>query len=90
MIVIVSEKDGSFDVGGVQILHRFDNGYGASIVKNEYSHGGSEGLWELAVIRWNGEKFSLVYHTSITDDVLGYLSDSEVQEVLERIEALEA
>ena len=39
--------------GAVQKLYKFANGYGASVVKGEHTYGGDEGLWELAVIRFN-------------------------------------
>lgn len=76
--------------GGVQKLYRFDNGYGASVVKNQYSYGGEKGLWELAVIRWRNNDFDLVYDTPITDDVLGYLTEEHVQKTLLQIQELES
>ena len=42
-------------MGGVQKLYRFDNGYGASVVRSQYTYGGKEGLWELAVARYTGD-----------------------------------
>lgn len=62
----------------------FTNGYGASIVSHEYSYGGSQGLYELAVLR--GDK--LCYNTPVTSDVLGYLSEKDVEDYLQRIENL--
>ena len=78
-------------MGGTQKLYRFANGYGASVVQSPYSYGGNRGLWELAVTKYAGEdndSFSLTYSTEITDDVLGYLNEVEVDELLARIEAL--
>jgi len=43
------------------------------------------GLWELAVI---GKDGSLCYDTPITDDVLGYLTEEEVNNTLVLIEQL--
>lgn len=77
-------------LGGVQKLYRFDNGYGASVVKNQCSYGGKKGLWELAVIRWRNNDFDLVYDTPITDDVLGYLTEEDVQKTLLQIQELES
>lgn len=74
--------------GNRQVLHRFENGYGASVIQGPYSYGGGEGLYELGVIVWEGEKYGLTYDTPITDDVLGYLTPEEVDEALSRIEAL--
>jgi hypothetical protein len=83
--------------GGVQTVHKFDNGYGASVVKAPNvgfwgtSYGYDEGLWELAVLDFvSDEEYSLTYSTPITNDVLGSLSDEDVLAVLARIEALES
>lgn len=65
-----------------QVVLKFPNDYGASIVRDEYTYGGKEGLFELAVIKWVDDKFDICYDTPITDDVIGYLSGSEVIEVL--------
>jgi hypothetical protein len=71
--------------GGVQFHFKADNGYGASIVQHSFSYGHKQGLWELAVI---GKEGQLDYTTPITDDVLGYLSEEEVNETLDKIAAL--
>lgn len=78
--------------GGTQRIYRFDNGYGASVVRFPGTYGYEDGLWELAVIRFVDDsmsKFYLVYDTPITDDVLGRLPEEEVERVLKEIEALE-
>jgi hypothetical protein len=72
-------------MGGIQAIVQFTNGYGASIVKTPYTYGGSEGLYELAVLGTDG---SLTYDTPITDDVLGSLDENEVSEILEKIQKL--
>jgi hypothetical protein len=63
----------------------FENGYGASVVRHEYSYGGKDGLYELAVLNNDGE---LTYETPITNDVLAYLTDKDVTEVLIKIQQL--
>jgi hypothetical protein len=70
---------------GVQYHYKADNGYGASIVQTTYSYGGKDGLWELAVLDSDGQ---ITYNTAITNDVLGYLSEEEVNETLEKIKNL--
>ena len=62
----------------------FPNGLGASVVRSKYSYGGRNGLWELAVVRGH----EIVYDTPITHDVLGYLTDADVEKVLAQIEAI--
>jgi len=71
--------------GGIQYHFKADNGYGASIVKHSFSYGHEDGLWELAVI---GKDGGLCYTTPITSDVLGYLTEKEVNETLVKIAEL--
>lgn len=71
--------------GGSQRRYKFDNGYGASVVRGPYSYGGDAGLFELAVLDSAGK---LTYDTPITDDVIGYLTDDAVEALLAEIAAL--
>lgn len=81
---------------GTQRLFRFDNGLGASVIQFEImpgvgSYGAAQGLWELAVLRFAGDglqDFELSYDTGITDDVMGHLTEDEVQETLAKIRDL--
>lgn len=78
--------------GGIQKIYRFANGYGASVIQSEFSYGGTEGKWELAVVTFENEKpnsFHITYQTPITSDVLGYLSQYDVDRYLEEINDLE-
>ena len=72
-------------LGGVQKVYQFPNGYGASVVKHDHSYGGSQGLWELAVLGKDGE---LNYETPVASNVLGWLTDEEVDGVLAQINEL--
>lgn len=78
--------------GGPQRLYRFPNGYGASVVSHHFSYGGEAGLWELAVIKYDDDDpvdgGELCYSTPVTDDVLGWLTDDDVDAALAQIEAL--
>ena len=77
-------KEVSSHHGGVQKVYEFDNGYGASVIMHQGSYGFSKGLWELAVLE-NGE---LCYDTPITNDVIGHLSEAEVNKYLKQIKEL--
>jgi hypothetical protein len=72
-------------MGGVMSRIQFENGYGASVVKTDYTYGGDKGLYELAVLDSEG---SLTYATSVTDDVIGYLRPEDVTDVMEKIQQL--
>ncbi len=69
----------------IQAHIKFDNGYGASVVRTKSSYGGAAGLYELAVLDKEGE---LCYNTPITSDTLGWLKEDDVTAALQRIEAL--
>ena len=60
---------------GQQCIVQFSNGYGASIVKGEHTYGGKDG--------------HITYDTPITNDVLGYLSEEDVEKILTDIKNLE-
>lgn len=74
-----------FGAGSRSVQYVFPNGYGASVVKHWGSYGGSQGLWELAVMQDN----EICYSTPITNDVLGHLTPEEVTSTLEKIYKLE-
>lgn len=78
--------------GGTQLVFRFPNGYGASVVCHDHSYGGSAGLWELAVLKYydDADGFNLDYTTAVADDVLGHLTDERVNGLLRSIAALRA
>jgi hypothetical protein len=69
---------------GIVSRTKFDNGYEVSVVKSPYSYGGDKGLYELAIFKDD----EICYDTPITNDVLGYLSDKDVTEVLIKIQQL--
>lgn len=64
---------------------QFGNGFGASVIRNDYSYGGKDGLFELMVT----DEYGFPEYTSpITDDVVGWLSARDVVMLLRRIEGL--
>ena len=86
------------NLDGVQRIYRFDNGYGASVIRGKISDGNyssytsNEKEWELAVLKFTGndiKDYELCYDTPITDDVVGHLAEDEVEKMLEDISKLE-
>lgn len=81
---------------GAHYIFRFPNAYGASVVKTFGSEGFMQDLWELAVIVYDEkdklapDEYELAYPYSILGDrdVLGYLTDKEVREILTKIKNL--
>lgn len=88
---------------GTQKIWRFDNGFGASVVRFSLSrlfdgeklgsYGVDAGLWELAVVKWESKEddildFEITYETKITSDVVGHLSEDEVVCLLNEIREL--
>lgn len=71
----------------LQKLYRFSNGYGASVIRGEYTYGGDEGNWELAVLKFEGEGYHLAYPKQICadEDVIGWLTDDQVDDLLVKI-----
>ena len=74
-------REGFRDSQAVAVL---PNGYSASIVCHEFSYGGSEGLYELAVLL-DGR---ICYTTPITEDVIGYMSEQDVLDTCKLIAEL--
>jgi hypothetical protein len=73
---------------GIWARKFFPNGYGASVIRSDYSYGGEAGLYEIGVLIGSEGDYCLCYETPITDDVLGYLSESDVTTTLQAIAAL--
>jgi hypothetical protein len=74
----------SFYNGVTSRIH-FENGFGASVVKHDFSYGGKRGLYELAVLFDN----ELHYDNPVAmGDVRGYLTEEAVTELLLQIQKL--
>jgi hypothetical protein len=73
---------------GVQARHFFDNGYGVSVIKSSHSYGGSDGLYEAAVLKVTDEDWEITYDTPITSDVLGHQTVEDIDSLLFEIEKL--
>ena len=71
----------------------FDNGYGVSVVRfkiyDRYSsYTNNENEWEVAVLFGNEKEWELTYNTPITNDVIGWLSEVDVTEIMKKVQEL--
>lgn len=71
-------------MGGIRRVYKFENGYVAYVINTPFSYGGTEGLWEVAIMDAKG----INYDIPITYGVIGCLNDVELDKVLDRIAAL--
>jgi hypothetical protein len=79
-----SVNDAPFMVGKKSRM-TFENGYGVSVVSHTYSYGGKDGLFEIAVLDKDGD---LTYDTPVTNDVIGYLTEEDVTDVMKQVQEL--
>lgn len=84
LVNTIPHKSEKPSMGGAGIRVHFDNGYGVSIVNHQFSYGGDQGLYELAVLK--GEE--LCYDTPITDDVIGWLTAEAAIAIASKVQAL--
>jgi len=77
-------NDAPFMVGKKARMH-FDNGFGVSVVSHSYSYGGRDGLYEIAVLDSDD---NLTYDTPVTNDVIGYLTEEDVTDVMKQVQDL--
>jgi len=70
---------------GTQAIVQFKNGFGASIISGSMFYSRPGCPYEIAVLDSEGK---ITYDTPITDDVCGYLTEEEANELLAQIEAL--
>lgn len=70
-----------------QWIFKFENGYGASVIKRFCSFGFEEDLFELATIAWDDNTHMVSRLYALDDDtaVFGYLTNEEVVELLYKI-----
>lgn len=61
------------------------NGRGVSIIRGFGTYGASAGLFEVAVLDFDG---NLDYSTPVTDDVLGWQTPEDVRNVVAQVSAL--
>jgi len=82
--------------GGSQRLYWYPNGMGASVVRHKFSYGGDSQLYELATVSYRktdgkfSETFTIVQVPEVIeeDEVIGWLTEDQVEELLAKIKAL--
>ncbi len=85
MIVELDFKPHPAGLGGTRAKVQFDNGYGASVITGSMFYTSDTHPYEVAVTLADG---SLCYDTPVTSDVLGHLTEGQVQDTLKKIEEL--
>lgn len=65
----------------------FNNGYGISVIYGRYTFT-NPGTYEVAILVGDENNWDLTYSTPITDDVIGHCSESEVTEIMQKIQEL--
>lgn len=70
--------------GTKQAVMNFDNGYGVSVVFGSIFYSNGIDSYEVAITH-NDE---LCYSTEITDDVIGYIKEDGVTEIMKRVQEL--
>jgi len=68
---------------GIQAKVRF-GGYDLSILQNEVSYGGRQGLYEIAVFKGDGQ-VEMPGITEEGDTVKGFLTESDVESILKKM-----
>lgn len=80
---LISNITHNHDDYRTQVLFKFTNGWAASVIRGQYTAGGSEGFFEMAVFGPDGE---LNYRNPITLwDVAGWLTNVKVVDKLRRL-----
>lgn len=68
---------------GIGARMHFENGFGVSVVRHEFSYGGRDGLFELAVLFDN----EIHYDNPVAmGDVVGYLRPEDVTDAMSLIQ----
>lgn len=68
-----------------QAVMEFENDYGVSVLMGECFYSNGVDTYELGVLYEGG----LTYNTDITDDVIGYITEEEVTEIMKRVQDIQ-
>lgn len=76
---------------GLHGLIFFPGGYGLSVVRfrhpnaSRYSSYTDDNSWEVAVIKGTKEQWEICYDTKITNDVLAYQTEDEINKIINHV-----
>ncbi len=74
---------------GKQWIYRYNNGYGASIIKGRYACGNKFFPYELMVIKFDENDCSEQVEVPFAPDTKGYLRIEDIKEYLNKIKNIE-
>ena len=73
---------------GIHAVAKFPNNYGLSVVKFPGSYGYEFGQYEAAILKFVDDDFKIDYTTEIADDVMGFLTTVEVENLMQKVSQL--
>ena len=62
----------------------FENGYGVSVITGKSAYSNSINTYEVAIL-FEGQ---ITYNTHITDDVIGYQDEDDVNDIMKKVQEL--
>ena len=70
----------------------FPGGYGLSVVRfltpsGFYSYT-DDNTWEVAILKGDKDNWEICYDTEITDDVLGYQTEEDINRIIKHVQRL--
>lgn len=75
---------------GIQRIYTFASGIKLSAVKTDFSYGGKDNLWEIAVFDADRNFMTQEIWTDLDDDVIGYVTDEQLRDYLNDVEMHQA
>lgn len=70
---------------GIQYIFAFNNNFGLSVIKAPFTYGYDEDMWECAMLQLIGNKYGLYYCELTDNDVIGYMADYRVNNLLRKV-----
>lgn len=66
---------------GIKYRIYYANRYGVSLIKTDYSHGGDQELWEMAVLKDD----KLCFDTHIASRTIGFLTEEDIISLCKKV-----